>query len=882
MRPAGIAWDPMFTEPMDPPVPSSWYLTKIEHPHGDYITFSYESGFSTYMSGVSQTFLRRTEETKFAECVYTDGTIIRSPNYEDKTSAAIMSIDYMRVKEISASSFGKIKFTYEVPSDLEDMDGVLRYMELVDKNEQLVKKVEFSYEVEKGRPFLIKLSESGKTAEKPKEHFFSYNDLEQTPKRLSYSQDHFGYYNGKGNGGYFVEPDGSYKSHGYLVPLPATPSLRKLFDGKGGNREPDSNFSSIGLLSKVTYPTGGWNEIEYEGNDAHVTENIPEPLINAYARATGTDEAFDTYEPIIGTYGPFTVEERQEIEITAEFDNQNDTYDEDHHIMLVVYLSVDGVEEELARVEQDQSRKIITDFYPGKNYVVKVELIGYSGHFGRASFSYSPGSETVTHNKEFPGVRVKRIATYDAIKVEPEVKVFKYSYIDDLSKSSGRPLLYAQHNASFSNYFSNKRTAFRCQPDPNQFNAYLVYWNYIVLHSNSLTTSFSAAPNNILYSSVLVSNGENFENGGTEYTFNVESEVGAYPYIGEDITDVPYTVRGYDNALPLKENYFKMVNDEVVYTRKSENFYKIDSRIASQVISVFARKNYEMLFQYSPPREYDFEPFDVSVYHVNSKWNYIYKSETSDYDLNGQNPITRTDYYYYDNPQHALKTRVVTTDSKSNEVVVEKKYPQDVTAVGTEETARQGLIANYQLASLVEESTSRNGAMVKKQIKYKEFASGLYLPEEILANTGVDNAMEGRLEFRKYDVKGNISEVSKADGTPITYLWSYDYSYPIAKISNATYSEVEFALGGSAAMESLAASTELSQLQLEALGGLRDQLPGAMVTLYTYDPLVGVTSLTDPNGRTTYYEYDELGRLKAVKDHEGNLLKAHEYRYAGQ
>ncbi|MCC8155464.1 MAG: RHS repeat protein, partial [Tannerellaceae bacterium] len=79
-------------------------------------------------------------------------------------------------------------------------------------------------------------------------------------------------------------------------------------------------------------------------------------------------------------------------------------------------------------------------------------------------------------------------------------------------------------------------------------------------------------------------------------------------------------------------------------------------------------------------------------------------------------------------------------------------------------------------------------------------------------------------------------------------------------------------------------NTEALRNNLKTINqAIRNSLPAnAMVITYTYQPLVGITSQTDPQGITTYYEYDTSGRLKEIYLMEGNtkkIVRSHEYNY---
>ncbi|MBL7737788.1 MAG: hypothetical protein JNK14_01125 [Chitinophagaceae bacterium] len=53
----------------------------------------------------------------------------------------------------------------------------------------------------------------------------------------------------------------------------------------------------------------------------------------------------------------------------------------------------------------------------------------------------------------------------------------------------------------------------------------------------------------------------------------------------------------------------------------------------------------------------------------------------------------------------------------------------------------------------------------------------------------------------------------------------------------------------------------------------------SLMNTYVYKPLIGVSSVADPSNRFSYYEYDGMNRMSLVRDQDKNILKRVEYKY---
>lgn len=253
-------------------------------------------------------------------------------------------------------------------------------------------------------------------------------------------------------------------------------------------------------------------------------------------------------------------------------------------------------------------------------------------------------------------------------------------------------------------------------------------------------------------------------------------------------------------------------------------------------------------------------------------------STVTDYDKNGNTAVTTSNYSYDSYNQIVLQR-------KTNSTYFEE-YSYLYTYNDLSNSVNTALLNSNRLNEISQVQKIRrefNYYQYKYLSKYiNQFTvAGNNIVIGSVSNYGKlnsDGSVIGSPETTSFDVYDpvNANLLQYTDkGIVHTLLWGYNGQHIVAEVVGANYNTVS----GIITNQSLLNNPSNDNSLRTYLNNLRTSLPNsALVTTYTYSPLIGITSLTNPDNRTNYYEYDMLGRLNLVRDQDQNIIKKYDYQ----
>jgi YD repeat-containing protein len=259
---------------ISPPQTTAWYLNKIIYPgNADSIVFTYSdyspSNFNSpihkyktnYTSYIPSGNVSVGSDFDLYEIL--KGTIDGEATLTEEFPKQIMMSSNILVSTIKSKNGEVDFFSHSLTTGYFDRytDYKLDSISFKDNNNNVTKKYQLFYSYKNERLFLDSLKEKSLSASVPPYIFTYYGNL---PKRFSYSQDYWGYYNGKSNSHLIPY----IKELMYKVrPYPLNNGLESYTGYTPADRTADELSAKAGTISKIKYPTGGYTQFDYELNE---------------------------------------------------------------------------------------------------------------------------------------------------------------------------------------------------------------------------------------------------------------------------------------------------------------------------------------------------------------------------------------------------------------------------------------------------------------------------------------------------------------------------------------------------------------------------------------------------------------------------------------
>lgn len=755
----------------------------------------------------------------------------RLTNVKDSNNQELLKFDYtVGTRDITSSGYGKFSYTYTDTYP----NRRLSELQLFDTKGTLIKKMKLIFENNQNKYLnKVQISDMGET--KKEIYEFSYNGNNTNTG----AYDHFGFntvkpycFSHTSGGEMYNYPDGQY---------PPSPSQ-----------------CLQGVLTKMILPTGGCILYDYESN---AYSNCTKDSTGAYHQDVEQFYAQnqDILNGVFYDYFPLIPENFIEpvfLEGSFNYNGDENTYPSSLTFTLTeskdLYFNI-------TEVPVTFTPTCVDGFFDGGEVTLYPEFKIYGNTPESRFYSTNHSADyTLDSNKNF-----NNKCLGEKIALTPGEYTISISVFNPYSP----PLCNFQWGVIASGFFQIKEVT--RNPDPiKQFYGggirikRIGYFDRGDIPVNYYSTAQTIFPVKELNYDYNFFDNPNVSSGYTRSVFNGNDVFSGYQNVtvreSQNNGKIQYTyTHSSDNELP--GNNLKFAKNGGLLIKKeifdSSNFLSSST-------------DYYYDFDGLPTESGGFSSgYPLAKSNINS--GMVTQITANDYFKNSTNSISTTKYFSYNSlcqPDYELFYNSLGEPIKT--ITLYKQYEQP--KIGNEIVGNiisfPSITATYRTSELL--STFK--------IDYYNAGSGnqSYKPQTIEIAKGA-NPSQVVKRITKYDEFSHVLEEQQENGLVTSYIYGYNKTQIIAKIENATYNQVQTALG-------VGDMDTVNETNMTAIDGLRTALSNAMITTYTYKPLVGVLSVTDPKGDTIFYDYDTLGRQINVKDKDGNLLSETEYKFVNQ
>jgi len=696
----------------------------------------------------------------------------------------------------------------------------------------------------------------------------------QLPSKLSFAQDFFGYYNGKTTNTELI-PNVYFK-------------LENVYKKAGtAERNVDLEFSKIGALKSITYPTKGKTEFEYENHSFMGINDITETPMNNDLFSLETHNitfaAEQNADPNTGAPLPLNTIYQQEI----IFD-QNSTADLNTYIQQVPQNPsnpgslMNSFYIKVYKVENDGSHNLLFSitstqnntpylFQKGK-YLFEATRMTHTINEGglqeeEGSFamtiSYQNGVSYEIDNSPTShiagGLRIKSITQKDSNDNTLLKTEYKYEDIINGQKySSG--ILYGYPLIVSNNYYFGVNKFYGLIDFPLKGGS-----SHSVLYAKVTEESVDNNQNRIRK---IYHFDNNFIPPINETNSDVRLKTPNFGWRIGNLKEIEYYKSGSNNSFSLVKK------DSIIYNQKG-TFTSNELGVSIEPRDVIS---YTSLF--------DVTKYKYEYYPLYTDFNYEATKITKEYIDNAVVSTTTTNNFNNINTYELTASKTQFADGS----ITETNYQY------AHEKNNQLLISKNMIGIPLETTVTQTVGGVTKTLGKTETVYPASLPTPQAGNLVLPTAVKSYdlnntpatdVTYDQYDIKGNLQQYTTKDGISTTIIWGYNQMQPIAKIIGVKLSDISQTLINSIVTASNTDASAAPGNDESAFLALLDSfrkdpsMAGYQVTTYTYDPLIGVRSITPPSGIREVYLYDSANRLKEIRENgqTGNILKEFKYNY---